>query len=475
MKLRWKWVFLTPFLLIALVYGILVAGYFLERQLYTVKKPSAPLLYESSSPNQVVLLTDGMMSFAARLSLIREANRSIELEFFIFDVDHSSRIIIKELLAKASQGVKVRLLVDFAQPVFRLHPQIAKVLQDGGIAVRYYNTRPIHRILSQQHRNHRKLLIVDEMAAITGGRNIADDYFGISERYNFHDTDVLIRGDVAAAMSRSFGIYWDSHLSEEPQSEQFEDAFRLQAQDLRILDYVDTEIVPRLATLKNHSCEDNLFVSDFPGVGESERLVFKTIAQESAAARSSIYAESPYLIFKSGGLELLDQLTSRGIKMRFLTNGLYSTDAYYTVSALYMTLTKLATYPLELRAFQGQAPPSFQNQRFASPMPFVPSQRWGLHSKRAIIDKKTSVVGTYNIDPRSANLNSEMIYICRNNPGLAAELESDMNARWDDSRDLIAPDDQAVLYDNLLKGADTSAVRKFWLVMPFSSLFDFLL
>jgi putative cardiolipin synthase len=144
------------------------------------------------------------------------AKESIELEFFIYEIDTASRLVTQALARKAREGVKVRLLVDFSLPVFKLAPHYAAVLQAAGVEVRYYNTAGLARFFAANHRTHRKLLVVDRQRAVIGGRNIADDYFDLSERYNFLDSDLLIQGPVVASISDSFDLYWQSDWVNSP-------------------------------------------------------------------------------------------------------------------------------------------------------------------------------------------------------------------------------------------------------------------
>jgi len=178
------------------------------------KLPS--VVYESRQPHTITLLNHGLSSLYARLALIRSAKKSIELEFFIYDLDFSAKWITSELIARANQGIKIRLLVDFAGPVFQLQPEYAQLLERHGIEVRYYNTSPGYRIVSIHHRNHRKLLVVDDEVAILGGRNIADAYFGVSREYNFLDSDVQVRGDIVKGIRETFDMYWTSQYANTP-------------------------------------------------------------------------------------------------------------------------------------------------------------------------------------------------------------------------------------------------------------------
>jgi cardiolipin synthase C len=221
-------------------------------------------------------------------------------------------------------------------------------------------------------------------------------------------------------------------------------------------------------TVKYHECRDLSFDTDFPNQGEANRRVFKAIAEELKAARTSILAESPYFVIKPGGYAVLENLKEREIAMTFLTNGLHSTDAFYTVASLFFNAGWLAKTRMTLYAFKGD---SIQPDQ--SPETFGARDRWGIHSKRAVLDDHTVMVGTYNIDPRSANLNSELMVICRNQPELAKEFTQKIQARIAASR-LVIDKGYADRWA-LLGGSSLKQILIFLIALPVSNLFDFLL
>lgn len=303
---------------------------------------------EFKSPHRFKILDHGIYSLKSRIEMIRRAEKSIELEFFIFDLDQTSRALMGELIKKAKEGVNVRILVDFSKPIFRLGPAYAKYLSEFGIEVRYYNTAPLYRLVSIQHRTHRKILVVDDKEAIVGGRNIADEYFDMDPVYNFLDSDVHVVGEVAKFIREGFDAYFDSKITHKP----------------------DLNDVP----------EDTM----------TETINFMNGDQSG------------------------DQ-------------GLYMKEA-----------------------------------------------RWGVHAKRAVFDKKHTLVGTYNIDPRSANLNGELVIICKDSPELAEATLLSMEERLKVASQIIG-EGEIKNMDALYSKAGFKTKVMMILMMPFSSLFQFLL
>jgi len=376
-------------------------------------------------------------------------------------------------MKKGREGVQVRILVDFSAPVFQLKPAYAQLLAGAGVQVRYYNTGAIYRLVSIQHRSHRKLLIVDGETVITGGRNVGNDYFDLSDHYNFLDSDLEVTGPIVKTVRDSFDVYWNSRLASEPapDSRPNQEAAQFVAEhasDAVILEKLRAAGEAYRLSHKAHECRDIRFVTDFPNQGEASRNVFNAIVQELERAKREAVVESPYFVIKKGGYAVLEDLHKRGIEVRVLTNSLQSTDADYAVAALYPWLGSLANTGLTLSAYGGKPLPA-QSSNLGGGQP-----RWGVHSKRGVIDGDTTILGTYNVDPRSANLNSELILICRGQPELAAEVLASIAAREAMSRRVI---ERGRVIDRgaLIGDSPLSQRFRFLIEMPIANLFDFLL
>ena len=427
----------------------------------------------STDPHLLTHFDQGAASFHRRLELIESAKESIALEFFIYDVDDASRLITQALIKKAREGVHVRILVDFSAPVFKLKPAYARLLGEAGVKVRYYNTSALYRLVSIQHRSHRKLLIIDGDTVLTGGRNIANDYFDLSDHYNFLDSDLEVSGPIVKTVLESFDVYWNSHLATEPVPDPNPNA---EAAKFVLPNESDAALIEKLRAAgesyrqshQAHECRDFRFVTDFPNHGEASRNVFNAIVEEVGRAKQEVVVESPYFVIKSGGYAVLEDLHKRGVGVRVLTNSLASTDASYAVGALYPWLGSLADTGLTLSAYGGKPLPA-QSTDLGGGKP-----RWGVHSKRGVIDGDTTLLGTYNIDPRSANLNSELMVVCRGQRALAAEVLASIAAREAASVRVI--ERGTIVQRSALLGESPLRQRfRFLLEMPIANLFDFLL
>ncbi len=349
-------------------------------------------------------------------------------------------------------------------------------MRAAGIEIKYYNTVPLYRFFSVQHRSHRKLLIIDGQTVLTGGRNIAEDYFDLSTHYNFLDSDLLLKGPLAEKIRSSFDLYWNSAFATDPRSlnEQISPTELQQAlaflkvtdEDSKTLELVRSEGAKDSASLSEHSCNDLIFVTDFPERGEAHRKIFPTILKLISSVEKNVLVESPYFVIRQDGHDALKSLGDRGVSVKVLTNSLYSTDAYYVISALNPRKGWIAETGLDLYAYQGESLKGY---------PIRPrSERWGIHAKRAVLDDKTVLIGTYNIDPRSANLNSELMVVCRNNPAFARAVTESIQARMQQS-DLIISQKEVVNGDALTQRVDWKMKLQTWLAYPLASLFDVLL
>ena len=469
---RWLWrAVLALAALLAIFYaGLLGVMTFTERSWLGDPPFHEAIDAQSSAPHQITLIDQGAAALAYRLELIESARETLELEYFIYDLDPSSRVVTQALAARAAAGVRVRVLVDFSLPVLALRPAYARTLEDAGIEVRYYNTASVARLFSVQHRTHRKLIIADGQAAILGGRNIADEYFDLSPDYNFLDSDALVRGEIVQAMRESFELYWTSPWAQMLDEDDADgDAAAPDAERFLVPSPRDLDVARRarsLATdLPAHSCTDVRFVTDYPGLAVRNRQVYTAIVSLLTEAQEEVLAESPYFVLRGDGLAAVQALTDRGVRLSVLTNSLYSTDAYYTVGPLFFSLGALRKTGMQLFAYGGAAP--------ELPAGFAGSERWGVHSKRAVIDDQTILLGTYNIDPRSANLNSELILVCRDSPALAAQLRGDLQGRIDQAGRVLAGD--TVARSALLGDASAWDRLVMVVVAPVAIAFDILL
>ncbi|WP_158246898.1 phosphatidylserine/phosphatidylglycerophosphate/cardiolipin synthase family protein [Halobacteriovorax sp. DA5] len=454
-------------LLIAAMYAVLLAYiYYTDNKEVKVVSNIKSIYSRMKTPHQLEVIPYGVDSFIKRIEMIQNAAESIEVEFFIYDLDLASKVVTSELIKASQRGVQVRILVDFSIAVFKLAPEYTNYLKEKGIEVRYYNTVSNTNFIAVQHRNHRKLLIIDGKIAMTGGRNIANDYFDLGENYNFHDFDITVEGKVVKDIRQSFFSYWESDYASVPElpSENLQsDFFNIGKDSARLMNYL-TKVKEEIHTSENKfECNDITYITDSPGVLVSNRQVYRRLEELVKSAKSEFLVESPYLVLRSDGANLIKSAIDNGVEFSILTNSLFSTDAYYTAAALALNLRRI--HDLGLKTFVYNGTNSYESYKLLNTNEH---SKWGVHSKRAVIDGKHTIVGTYNIDPRSANLNSEMVIICRDNPELAKAVRDDIKLRMNHSRELHG-------HEIITRGAGTMEKLKFYLSMPLVYFLDFLL
>ena len=190
---------------------LIVLSLLLSSSLFASRWENADFTINESSPT--ILLNDGPESFRARIDLVRSAKKTIDIEYFIFDADVSGKILLDELIKKAQEGVRVRILGDAFHIPKNITPFHVEELRKKGIDFRYFNPRPLYEAIDINYRTHRKLFIVDNKYLIIGGRNIADAYFDLHKRYNFLDRDILITGSSVPKITKNFEIFWNSPLT----------------------------------------------------------------------------------------------------------------------------------------------------------------------------------------------------------------------------------------------------------------------
>ena len=401
------------------------------------------------SKTGVYVLEDGGGSLVARAWLAEYAEERIDVQYFIFSPDNVGLIACDYLVRAADRGVKVRLLVDDIMVEAGVH-EILTLDSHVNIEIKIYNPgvnigKNIYSKIKKfttdfrgaNQRMHNKTFIVDRKLTITGGRNIADEYFDYDHEYNFRDRDVLLIGKVNESISNSFEDFWNSSLSvpvTELVSEKEEtstDTMRFERlhqyacnpenfwpqvrSRIENLHYAFDELI---SSEKFDWVENVSFVSDVPGKNNSETLdgggvCTDTLINLIKGAKFSLDIQSPYLITSEVGRALLRDAVHRGVKVRILTNSMASTDNMEAFSGYQRDRKKLLETGVKIFEFKPNAQERFNVMTGALQEKINFTPIFGLHAKSMVIDNRTTVIGTFNLDPRSANLNTECVAIIR--------------------------------------------------------------
>ncbi|MBC7865847.1 MAG: phospholipase D family protein, partial [Bacteroidia bacterium] len=327
----------------------------------TLSKELEPVAELMKNKTGVYVLEDGGGAMVARAWLSEYAEKTIDIQYFIFSIDNVGLIACDYLVRAADRGVKVRILVDDMMVDAGSH-EILTLNSHENISIKIYNPGTnIGKNLFQKiskfstdfaganQRMHNKTFTVDGKVTITGGRNIADEYFDYDHEYNFRDRDVLLLGNVTTRIQNSFEQFWNDSLSvpvtelikEEgadfTATDRFERLHQYACNPENFWPQVRDKIKDLPLAFQSIQKSGDLvwldsvyFVSDFPGKQDKKTNLdpFSTLALIDLVknAKTSIDIQSPYLITTQLGEKLFADAVKRGVKVRILTNSLASTD-----------------------------------------------------------------------------------------------------------------------------------------------------
>jgi len=408
------------------------------------------------------VLDRGDEALVARAWLADHARRSIEVQYFIWSTDNIGILAAEALLRAAGRGVKVRVIVDDllvdapdrALLALAAHPNVDievynPVVSTGvSLSERVRNVVTDFRAVNQ--RMHDKTFIVDGRFAITGGRNMAVEYFDYNHAFNFRDRDVLLVGPVVGAMRDSFETFWRDPLTRPVEqiygtSVAAGEAAAVYA-ELHAYARSPENFAPevRAAIEQAPSAFARIagaavwgtieFLSDTPGKNEGG---FTGGGRTSAAlgalltsARNEVVIQSPYLVASPRALGLLRAARVRGVRVRICTNSLASTDNLNAFSGYRNQRAQLLALGIEVFESRPDAAVRTALMQRARPAPAT-APIFSIHAKTLVVDGQVAYIGTFNFDPRSENLNTEVGVIIRDARlagAVRAAIEVDMAA-----------------------------------------------
>ena len=388
------------------------------------------------------LLSSGEAALASLIALADHAERTLDIQYYIIHEDDSTREFLHHVRLAADRGVRVRVLVDDLNTAGE-DRRFMHLSSHANVEVRVFNPFTAGRFATWtrfiasatdirriNHRMHNKLFVADDALAITGGRNIGDQYFTLDPRSNFVDLDVVAAGAIVPQLSASFDQFWNSKYafpissvassvdaeatSPPPVEAQISDNDRwleheIDAQKLDLIWASATVLADRPAKIASESSPD-------------EEL---TIANDTTAlmgtAKQDLSIISPYFIPGKEGVALIAKLVESGVHVRILTNSLASTDSPLVdigYARYRVPLLKLGVDLREMRPKLGQKHARFHPFR---------SSNASLHAKALVIDQKIVFIGSLNMDERSARINSELGLVIS-----SAEIAHEVTSLLDD-------------------------------------------
>ena len=392
------------------------------------------------------LLSHGREAFIVRLALADLAERSLDMQYYVWDGDTTGRIIVDRVMKAADRGVRVRLLVD--DPYYKASDSVKAALDaHPNVEIRLFNplTNRSWSVLDfivdfgrVNRRMHNKLMVTDNAAAIVGGRNIGDIYYGVNTIANYRDLDVLVVGPVVRDLSEVFDRYWNSPstvpigaIVDRDYGATDLDAilFRLR-EAIAAADYpypIDQDLDELAA--RGAALRDNLvwahgrIIADDPETiarGKESDHVVEFIRGRVAQLKEELLAESPYFVLPARAQATVKALHERNVRVRVLTNSLASNDMLLAHSGYAKTRRRLLENGMELYELRPDTDafrPGWSLLSGRSPA--------ALHTKAMAFDREAVFIGSFNLDPRSAVINTEAgLYI--ESPELAERLAAYM-------------------------------------------------
>ena len=376
----------------------------------------------------VRLLTSGEEALADLIALADHAERTLDIQYYIIHQDESAALLLHHVRLAADRGVRVRVLVDDLNTVGE-DRRFLHLSEHANVEVRVFNPFPGGRfsiwtrliasatdIRRINHRMHNKLFVADNALAITGGRNIGDQYFTRDQNNNFIDLDVVAAGAIVPQLSASFDAFWNSRYAypiasvASPAGPEPASPPPAGEASVASADWLERELESGKVDLM---WVPATVLADRPAKIASDTSSDEedTIANDLAALMRSAQREliviSPYFVPGKDGVAMFAKLVSEGVHIRILTNSLASTDAplVHNGYARYrVALLKLGVELSEVRPKLGQKRVRFH--------PFRRSTA-SLHAKALVIDQKTVFIGSMNMDARSAHINSELGLVMR--------------------------------------------------------------
>ena len=438
----------------------------------------------ASHPNQsgVFLLGNGLDAFVGRALLASLAERSIDVQYYMFHQDTVGQLLIDQLIKAADRGVRVRMLIDDiygseADDVWTAidaHPKMEVRLFNPFVRDASKNLQWITRFKDVNYRMHSKSFTVDNQVTIVGGRNIGDEYFDANPDLAFADLDLLAIGSVVPEVSDAFDQYWNSDWAY-PASALTQPATPGQLSDLRVrMDqfFRSETSATYIQALRNSDLANSLRAgrtqfnwakakvihdsSEKKAHGEDwqAELLISQLWPYMQKTTEELIIVSPYFVPGENGANALCELSQKGIRVRILTNSLASND----VAAVHAGYAKYRKQLLEAGVILYELDEEVKKS-VKKKFTWLPGlSKSSLHAKTMVIDGKTMFVGSMNLDQRSLHINNE-IGILFLNPEIAGssaeafdqnimsvafrlKLHDDDSIRW-----YLKKDDGEIIYD----------------------------
>ncbi|WP_126945186.1 phospholipase D family protein [Xanthomonas sp. BRIP62418] len=415
----------------------------------SIDRVVAPLQQAHAGQTGMVILPDNVDAFAVRALTARAAGRSLDLQYYIWHADFTGNLLHNELLHAADRGVRVRLLLDDMN-IHGSDSVLAALDSHPMIEIRLFNpTRAregtlmrgvemVLRMFSINRRMHNKAWIADGRMAVVGGRNVGDEYFDAARDTNFMDMDAALMGPAVGQAEQVFDAYWNSPnalplaalVTAKPQAlDALRGSLDAGLESARAHPYVQRlRQSPSVQALTQGQrqvqwLEQARIVSDPPekaeGAPPQADWMTPVLIGEMAHAQRELKVISPYFVPGEDGMRWIGALRRRNVRVSVLTNSLAANDVVAVHSGYADYRVPLLTQGVRLHELKPMGKPDGS---------LFGSSGASLHTKAFVVDDSSGFIGSFNLDPRSMNLNTEMGLLF-NDRAVAAQLEQVYNRK----------------------------------------------
>jgi putative cardiolipin synthase len=396
-------------------------------------RESAVLINDHPGESGFYPLANGLDALVARIVLAEHAERSLDVQYYIWHGDTTGNALVHYLLQAAERGVRVRLLLDDLSAgqydhyllLLDKHPNLEIRLFNPFAMRQARNLEFLTRFSRINRRMHNKSFTADNQMTIVGGRNVGDEYFAARSDLDFADLDVLAMGPVVEKTSAAFDLYWNSEFAYPVASLDVTAADNMTLADLQ--DYYAKHIESLkdsayVEALRNSDLAQRLergdlelfwgeaeLVYDMPekiAVSPNDRTTHlePQLAPIADSVKKDLFIISPYFVPGDEGVAFFRSLVKEGVRVRILTNSLASNDVGIVHAGYARYRPALLKAGVEL--YEARPSPNRKEKKTASGV--TGSSRASLHAKAFVFDRRYVFIGSLNLDPRSSRLNTEI-------------------------------------------------------------------
>ncbi|WP_111896185.1 phospholipase D family protein [Acinetobacter sp. MB5] len=409
------------------------------------------------------ILFDPLEAISTRLNLINRAQKTLDLQYYIWDNDKIGALALYDIIQAADRGVKVRLLID-DNNAKGMEGVFLALDQHKNIQVKLYNPyrfrqfRAMDMILDLKRINrrmHNKSFIVDNEIALIGGRNMSDQYFNVSDNYQFSDIDVMLIGQAVNDISSSFDAYWNDSYAYPVRQIVNAQKHRLRYEGLKqqLTEHYQKATVQNYLGLANRTYVFDEWmhhqihfdwvkahvVKDSPdkirGQATGDDYLKEQLKKELISPQHNVDIISAYFVPEKSGAQALSAMAQNSVQVRVLTNSFKANDvwlvhAFYSKYRKDLLKNNVKLYEF-LPALSGkELNPQTEEISEKAKISLKGLSRSSLHAKLMELDQKQVFIGSFNLDPRSSKLNTE-IGVVLDSPSLAKTIYDTMNQNLD--------------------------------------------